>query len=80
MYVVHDGMFEGLQIEEYLFFFRIYQVHDELKDKEFELELSWVGKNTKGTHERVSDAVFKEAEKSAKAAMEEDSDSETEDM
>ncbi|KAJ1524885.1 hypothetical protein ONE63_009749 [Megalurothrips usitatus] len=58
----------------------IYQVHDELKDKEFELELSWVGKNTKGVHERVSDGVFQEAEKSAKAAMEEDSDSETEDM
>lgn len=55
-------------------------MHDELKDKEFELELSWVGKNTKGLHERVSDAVFQEAEKSAKAAMEEDSDSETEDM
>lgn len=58
----------------------IYQVHDELKDKDFELELSWVGINTKGLHERVSDAVFQEAEKSAKAAMEEDSDSETEDM
>ena len=25
-------------------FFRIYVVHDEVKDKAFELELSWVGK------------------------------------
>jgi len=56
----------------------IYQVHDELKDKQFELELSWVGQNTKGLHEFVPPAVFSEAERGAKAAMEEDSDSEAE--
>lgn len=63
-----------------LFLFRIYLVHDELKDKQFELELSWVGAHTKGFHERVPQSLLLEAEKSARAAMEEDSDSDTEDM
>ncbi|PSN34500.1 Proteasome subunit alpha type-3 [Blattella germanica] len=58
----------------------IYLVHDELKDKQFELELNWVGVDTKGVFERVPQEVFAEAEKSAKAAMEDDSDSDTEDM
>ncbi|XP_063217859.1 proteasome subunit alpha type-3 [Bacillus rossius redtenbacheri] len=58
----------------------IYLVHDELKDKQFELELSWVGAATDGLHERVPTAVYQEAEKFAKAAMEDDSDSDTEDM
>ncbi|KAG8229910.1 hypothetical protein J437_LFUL009774 [Ladona fulva] len=58
----------------------IYLVHDELKDKTFELELSWVGAVTNGLHQRVPDSVFAEAEKSAKAAMEDDSDSDTEEM
>jgi len=57
----------------------IYQVHDEVKDKMFELELSWVGEFTKGVHQRVPEKVHTEAEKYAKAAMEEDSDSD-EDM
>ena len=26
------------------FFFRVYSVHDEIKDKHFELELGWIGK------------------------------------
>lgn len=58
----------------------IYMVHDEVKDKMFELELSWVTEATNGLHERVSQAVQDEAEKFAKAAMEEDSDSDEEDM
>jgi len=58
----------------------IYLVHDELKDKQFELELSWVGADTKGIFERVPQSVFQEAEKSAKAAMEDESDSDTEDL
>lgn len=58
----------------------IYLVHDELKDKQFELELSWIGKNTNGLHQRVPHKVFLEAEKYAKAAMEEDSDSNSEEM
>merc|ERR1712121_344336 len=31
----------------------IYVVHDEVKDKNFELELSWVGEHTGGKHELV---------------------------
>lgn len=55
-------------------------MHDELKDKNFELELSWVSKDTSGKHTRVPDNIFVEAEKSAKQAMEADSDSDTDDM
>ena len=33
------------------------QVHDEVKDKMFELELSWVGEFTDGVHKRVPDDV-----------------------
>ena len=58
----------------------IYQVHDEVKDKMFELELSWVTEQTGGKHQRVPKEVFEEAEKFAKAALEEDSDSDDEDM
>lgn len=58
----------------------IYVVHDEVKDKMFELELSWVGEFTGGVHQRVPNDVYAEAEKFAKSAMEEDSDSDDEDM
>merc|ERR1712156_225099 len=58
----------------------IYQVHDEVKDKMFELELSWVGEFTEGVHKRVPDAVLQAAEKLAKSALEEDSDSDADDM
>jgi len=58
----------------------IYVVHDEVKDKMFELELSWVGEFTNGVHERVPNNVHQEAERYAKSAMEEDSDSDDEDM
>ena len=60
--------------------FRIYLVHDELKDKNFELELSWICEESRGVHEKVPESVFAEAEKAAKQAMEADSDSDTEDM
>lgn len=56
----------------------IYIVHDEVKDKNFELELSWVGEVTKGKHEFVPQNVFQEAEKYAKAAVEDESDSDEE--
>merc|ERR1712114_23188 len=58
----------------------IYMVHDEVKDKMFELELSWVTEATNGIHQRVPNDVHAEAEKHAKSAMEEDSDSDDEDM
>ena len=35
----------------------IHMVHDEVKDKMFELELSWVGEFTNGVHQRVPDNV-----------------------
>jgi len=58
----------------------IYIVHDEVKDKTFELELGWVGKITAGRHELVPLQVHKDAEKYAKTALEEDSDSEEDEM
>lgn len=50
----------------------IYSVHDEIKDKNFELELGWVGKITNGNFEFVPKSVFDEAEKYAKESMESD--------
>ncbi|CAH1792259.1 unnamed protein product [Owenia fusiformis] len=58
----------------------IYVVHDEVKDKNFELELSWVGEVSNGKHELVPKEVFAEAEKYAKDSLEESDDSEDEDM
>lgn len=55
----------------------IYTVHDEVKDKEFELELSWVGEVTGGLHQFVPDDVFEDAVQYAKEAIKE-SDSEDE--
>jgi len=57
----------------------IYLVHDELKDKSFELELSWVGKHTGGLHERVPKALSDEVEKSAKTAVDDESDTDQDD-
>merc|ERR1711963_28952 len=56
----------------------IYQVHDEVKDKMFELELSWVTKDTGGIHQRVPNDVAAAAEKFAKEALE-DSDDDSDD-
>jgi len=50
----------------------IYSVHDEIKDKQFELELSWIGKITDGKFQFVPKAVHEEAEKYAKESMESD--------
>lgn len=58
----------------------IYMVHDEVKDKQFELELSWVSAGTQGRHEKVPADVHAEAERYAKSALEEDSDSANDDM
>ena len=57
----------------------IYIVHDEIKDKAFELELSWITEGTQGRHEAVPKNLFSEAEEYAKAALRHDSDSEDED-
>jgi 20S proteasome subunit alpha 7 len=57
----------------------IHMVHDEVKDKDFILELSWVGEMTGGRHELVPAELVEEAERLAKMAMEE-SGSEDEDL
>lgn len=58
----------------------IYIVHDEVKDKNFELELSWVGEMTNGKHEFVPKNIFTEAEKYAKESLEESDDSDDEEL
>jgi 20S proteasome subunit alpha 7 len=57
----------------------IYAVHDEAKDKNFHLFMSWVGADTGGKHQMVPDELFDEAEKLAKAALEDDDDDDDED-
>jgi len=47
----------------------IYIVHDEIKDKSFELELSWVTEGTQGRHEWIPKELFAEAENYAKEAV-----------
>ena len=59
-----------------VFIHSIYVVHDEVKDKAFELELSWVGKHTDGRHVKVPDDVFADAEKHAKDSLADESDNE----
>ncbi len=46
----------------------IYTVHDETKDKEFELELSWITNESK-RHEFVPKDVAAEAERLAKVII-----------
>ncbi|KAL6070977.1 putative proteasome subunit alpha type-7 [Balamuthia mandrillaris] len=56
----------------------IYSVHDDVKDKAFELELSWVCAETNNEHQLVPDELKAEAEREAKAALESDEESESE--
>ncbi|KAK3677706.1 putative proteasome subunit alpha type-7 [Recurvomyces mirabilis] len=59
----------------------IYVAHEDNKDKDFELELTWVSSvagPTKGRHEEVPKALREEAEKLAKKSMEGDEDDEEE--
>ena len=48
----------------------IYQVHDESKDKQFELEMTWIAPETDYEHRRVPADMLAEAEAEAKAAIE----------
>jgi len=52
----------------------IHIVHDEVKDKDFELELSWVCEESEGLHQAVPQELYNEAEAFARQAMEDDSD------
>ncbi|KAK5110798.1 hypothetical protein LTR62_005509 [Meristemomyces frigidus] len=57
----------------------IYVAHEDNKDKDFELELTWVsavGGPTKGRHEEVPKALREEAERLAKKSLEGDDDEE----
>ena len=56
-----------------------YAVHDEAKEKDFHLFMSWVGAPTGGRHEMVPEAIFNEAERLAKAALEDDDDDDDDD-
>jgi 20S proteasome subunit alpha 7 len=59
----------------------IYVAHEDSKDKEFELEMTWVSSltgPTKGRHEEVPEELRKEAERLAKKSLEGDDDDEDE--
>ncbi|GAB7337612.1 hypothetical protein MBLNU457_g2912t2 [Dothideomycetes sp. NU457] len=59
----------------------IYVAHEDSKDKEFELEMTWISNHagpTKGRHEEVPKELREEAERLAKKALEGDDDDEEE--
>lgn len=49
----------------------IYKVHDDAKDKEFELELSWIGPQSNNRHQFVPQNILDECIEYAKASLEE---------
>jgi len=57
-----EAVFEAARI--------IYLVHEDAKEKEFELEMTWVSDETKGLHQPVPKDLLDEAEKKAKDALE----------
>lgn len=66
-----DGVKEAARI--------IYVAHEDSKDKEFELEMTWISSvdgPTKGRHEEVPKEILEEAEKAAKRALEGDDEEE----
>ena len=48
----------------------IYLVHDDAKEKEFELEMSWIGSESNNLHVHVPKDLSDEAEAKARAALE----------
>nr|OQV22188.1 Proteasome subunit alpha type-3 [Hypsibius exemplaris] len=54
----------------------IYGVHDQVKDKEFILEMGWVCEQSGGVFEDLPKAMLDDAESYAKKALEEDEDTE----
>jgi 20S proteasome subunit alpha 7 len=68
---LRDGVKEAAKI--------IYIAHDDNKDKEFELEMTWISGldgPTKGRHEEVPSDILEEAERLAREALEGDDDEE----
>lgn len=47
--------------------FSIYQVHDDLKDKDFKLELSWVCDRSGGQHQLVPRDLYNTANEAGKS-------------
>lgn len=59
----------------------IYVAHEDSKDKEFELEMTWISSldgPTKGRHEHIPQQLLEEAEKAAKKSLEGDDEDEEE--
>jgi 20S proteasome subunit alpha 7 len=59
----------------------IYVAHEDSKDKEFELEMTWISGldgPTKGRHLQVPSELLEEAEKAAKRSLEGDDEEEEE--
>jgi len=50
----------------------IYTIHDDVKDKEFELEMSWICAESNYEHQPIPKDILAEAENAAKAAIESD--------
>ncbi|SPO30291.1 probable PRE10 - 20S proteasome subunit C1 (alpha7) [Ustilago trichophora] len=50
----------------------IFKVHDDAKDKEFELELSWCGPESNGVHTKVPEDLRSEAIAKAKEALDDE--------
>lgn len=46
-------------------------VHDESKDKQMELEVSWIGESTNGRHELVPAQLLAEAQAQARRELDE---------
>lgn len=68
-----DGVKEAARI--------IYVAHEDSKDKDFELEMTWISSldgPTKGRHEEVPKDIREEAEKFAKRALEGEDEEEEE--
>ena len=62
---IFDGVKQAARI--------IYIAHEDSKDKDFELEMSWISSldgPTKGKHEEVPEGLRKEAEDAAKQELE----------
>ncbi|KAH9843922.1 20S proteasome subunit [Rhodofomes roseus] len=57
-----EAVFEAARI--------IYLVHDDAKEKDFELELSWIGDETDGLHLPVPKDLYNEAARKAKESLE----------
>jgi len=57
-----EAVFEAARI--------IHLVHDDSKEKDFELEMSWIGDETNGLHVAVPQDLFEEANTKAKEALE----------